>query len=290
MKKLFFKKKCKDTRKPMMKNTKKQKGRKSIYAILTLIIAFFLYQNNAKKETGVDQDGVMEVIESSNFDYLPSSTTNQIVKHKYYTLSYSEKYEQAEWTAHILTPKHIKYVKRTRPYFIYDKGVKTKSANYRNYKQSGYDRGHLVPAGDMRFSEEAFNDTFYTSNISPQNHDFNAGLWNRLEQKTRYWSQKYGKLYVITGGVLQKNLKTIGKEEVAVPNQFYKILLDYSDKKPKAIAFLMPNKNSERPLYEFVTSIDKIEKLTNIDFFPALPNSIENSLESRSDYKGWSFR
>lgn len=137
----------------------------------------------------------------------------------------------------------------------------------------------------------AFNDTFYTSNISPQNHKFNAGLWNRLEQKVRYWTKKYGNLYVITGGVLKNGLKKIGDEKVAVPNQFYKIILDYSNKnKPKAIAFLMPNKDSNKPLYKFTTSIDAIEKLTGIDFFPALPDDVENRLESKSDYKGWSFR
>ncbi len=270
------------------------KNRKIIYTILTLLVSVFLYLTNTNKEKSIqqkDNDGVTDVVLDTNFNYLPTSTTHQIIKHTYYTLSYNEKYEQAEWVAYELTPKHIKYIDRKRPYFIYDKKVKTKSANYRNYKKSGYDKGHLVPAGDMRFSFDAFNDTFYTSNISPQNHQFNAGLWNRLEQKVRYWTKKYGNLYVITGGVLKNGLKKIGDEQVAVPNQFYKIIFDYSNKKqPKVVAFLMPNKNSDKPLYKFTTSIDTIEKLTGIDFFPALPNDIENRLESKSDYKGWSFR
>lgn len=274
------------------------KNRKSIYAILTLLIAVFVYfqnQNTAidkeNEEIIVNQDGVNDIpVLSEKFNYLPTSTTNQIVKHQYYTLSYSEKHEQAEWVAYALKPSFLKRVDRKRPYFIYDKQVKTKSANYRNYKKSGYDRGHLVPAGDMRFNLNAFNDTFYTSNISPQNHDFNAGIWNRLEQKTRYWTKKYGTLYVITGGVLKENLKTIGDEKVTVPNQFYKILLDYTEPEIKAIAFLMPNQNVNEALYKYVVSIDKIEQLTGIDFFPNLPDSIENSLESKSDYKGWSFR
>ncbi len=272
------------------------KNRKLIYTIITAIIAVFLYLTNGKKQVQhqntnqKDQDGVVDVVLNNNFNYLPTSTTNQIIKHHYYTLSYNEKYEQAEWTAYELTPKHIQRIERHRPYFIYDKKVKTKSANYRNYKKSGYDKGHLVPAGDMRFSEDAFNDTFFTSNISPQNHQFNAGLWNRLEQKTRYWTQKYGNLYVITGGILKNGLKSIGQEHVAVPNQFYKIILDYDKDNLKAIAFLMPNKDSDKPLYKFVTSIDTIEKLTGIDFFPALPDSIESKLESKNDYKGWSFR
>jgi len=271
------------------------KNRKIIYTILTAIIAVFLYLTNDKKQVqhnnnSKDNDGVIDVVLDNNFNYLPTSTTNQIIRHKYYTLSYNEKYEQAEWVAYELTPNHIKRIDRKRPYFIYDKQVKTKSANYRNYKKSGYDKGHLVPAGDMKFSGDAFNDTFYTSNISPQNHQFNAGVWNRLEQKTRYWTQKYGNLYIITGGILKQGLKTIGDEHVAVPNQFYKIILDYDKQHPKAIAFLMSNNDSNKPLYKFVTSIDNIEKLTGINFFSALPDNIEKSLEAKSDYKGWSFR
>jgi endonuclease G len=128
-----------------------------------------------------------------------------------------------------------------------------------------------------------------TSNISPQKLDFNAGIWNRLEQKTRYWANKERQLYVITGGILNDNLSTIGREKVAVPKQFYKILLDYSKPEIKAIAFLIPHKESKQPLYTFVVSVDKIETLTSIDFFPALPDEVENKLEASSNYKNWSF-
>ncbi|NKQ39548.1 MAG: DNA/RNA non-specific endonuclease, partial [Methanosarcinales archaeon] len=133
-------------------------------------------------------------------------------------------------------------------------------------------------------------ETFLTSNISPQIYDFNAGVWNRLEQKTRYWAQKYDEIYVITGGILTNNLKTIGYENVAVPKYFYKVLLDYTQPEIKAIAFLVPHEKSDKALYEFVTSIDQIELLTGIDFFPALPDDLENKLEKSSDYKNWSFR
>ena len=84
-------------------------------------------------------------------------------------------------------------------------------------------------------------------------------------------------------------MKTIGDEKVSVPNQFYKVLIDNNTGKTKMIAFLMPHKNSKRPLYEFVVSVDEIEELTGIDFFSELEDSIENTLESSSSYKGWSF-
>ncbi len=255
------------------------------FGVLLLLVflffsAFVLPKNNSKSEN---------YCQKNPFDYLPKSTTNQIIKHDYYTLSYSEKYEQAEWVAYELKKNYVKSSNFDRPYFIEDPKVKTRSADWRNYKKSGYDKGHLCPAGDMEFAINAYNDTFFTSNIAPQKHDFNGGVWNRLEQKVRYWATKYDGVYVITAGVLQPNLKTIGQEQVLVPNYFYKILLDNSNGQYKMIAFLVPNAKSNKPLYEFVVSVDSIEKMTGIDFFPKLDDKTENRLEKNSDYKGWSF-
>jgi len=233
---------------------------------------------------------IQQVAQVHSFDYLPTSTTKQIVKHDYYTLSYNEKYEQAEWVAYELKRSYVRSSNYDRPYFIEDPKVKTGSADWRNYKKSGYDKGHLCPAGDMAFAFNAYKDTFFTSNISPQTHDFNGGVWNRLEQKVRYWATKYDGVFVVTGGVLEPNLKTIGQEKVLVPNYFYKILIDNSNGQYKMIAFLVPNAKSNKPLYEFVVSVDTIEKMTGIDFFTKLDDKIENSLEKRSDYKDWSFK
>ena len=206
------------------------------------------------------------------YAYLPTSTTKHIVKHQYYTLSYNEKFEQAEWVAYELKEDYLKNNDFKRPYFIEDPKVSTGSADWRNYKNSGYDKGHLCPAGDMEFDEDAYNDTFYTSNISPQKHDFNSGIWNRLEQKTRYWAEKYNDIYVVTGGVLKDSDKKIGTEKVAVPKYFYKIILAKSGKDHKAIAFLVPNEDSDKAIYDFVVPIETIEKMTGIDFFPNLKN------------------
>ena len=214
-----------------------------------------------------------------NVSYLPTSTTNQIVKHKYYTLSYNEKFEQAEWVAYELKKEYLKNNDFKRPYFVEDPNVTTGSADWRNYKKSGYDKGHLCPAGDMEFNKDAYNDTFYTSNISPQRHDFNSGIWNRLEQKTRYWAGKYNDVYVVTGGILKDSDKKIGTEKVSVPKYFYKIILAKSGKEHKAIAFLVPNEDSDKSLYDFVVSIETLEKMTGIDFFPNLKN-----LKSSKDF------
>ena len=236
--------------------------RKYIYPLVIIIVTVALYY--ADDFLGEENISTSEISKTTNstseeFDdtFLPASTTGAIVKHNYFTLSYSEENEQAEWVAYELK------------------------------KSSGYDRGHLCPAGDRRMSFEAYNETFLTSNISPQDHDFNAGIWNRLEQKVRYWAEKYDGVYIVTGGVLKENLKTIGDENVSVPNKFYKIIVDASGGKYKAVAFLIPNKPSSESFYEYSVSIDEIEARTEIDFFPQLPDSIENKLEQMVDLKAW---
>jgi len=266
------------------------------YKLLIGLISIFSLSYCTKQKPDQTEE-VLDVnnltnIEASKNDknyFLPTSTTHDIVEHEFYTLSYSEKHEQAEWVAYELKKNQLSHTNFERPYFIDDPEVETGSASWKNFKRSGYDKGHLCPAGDRRFSRAAFNETFYTSNISPQLNDFNAGIWNRLEQKTRYWAAKYDGVYVVTGGVLTDDLKAIGKEDVSVPKYFYKILLDNSRGEYKTIAFLMPHEDSEKPLNLFVVSIDKIEKMTGINFFPKLPDNIENQLEKTSDYKGWSF-
>lgn len=233
---------------------------------------------------------LLQVESTKAIDWLPALKANPIIVHDYYTLSYSEKYEQAEWVAYELKAKDLSRSNNfERPFFIEDPKVKTRSADWRNYKKSGYDKGHLCPAGDRKFSKKAFDETFYTSNISPQRHEFNDGIWNRLEQKTRYWAQQKGLLFIVTGGVLNEKLATIGKEKVAVPDHFYKIIFEQSKGKRRMIGFLVPHQKSDRPLYEFVVPVDAIEKMTGIDFFPQLEDQIENELEQNASYKDWSF-
>jgi len=222
-------------------------------------------------------------------NWMPTSTTGVIVHHNYFSLSYAEKHEQAEWVAYELSKSHLSKNDFERPYFIEDEQVRTGSADWRNYKNSGYDRGHLCPAGDRRFSYEAYKETFLTSNISPQNHEFNGRIWNYLEQKVRFWADKYDGVYIVTGGVLDSNLKTIGDEQVSIPKSFYKIVYDFEGGKHKVLAFLIPNQPTTKSFYDFVTTVDEIEAETGIDFFPHL-STTEEALEATIDLKAWGKR
>ena len=267
-------------------------NKRHLYSIIAVLLVFGIYgyEHFLKEEEKSQMVTEGKHPKASTNEYfLPTSTTGQIVHHEGYSLSYSEPFEQAEWVAYELKKAQLSNANFERPYFEIDKAIKTGAAHWRNYKNSGYDRGHLCPAGDRNYSKAVYDETFLTSNISPQEHEFNAGIWNTLEQKVRYWAAKYDGVFVVTGGVLEKDLKTIGEEHVAVPNQFYKIILDNNKGKIKMLAFLMPNKNSDKALYEFVVSVDDIEKLTGIDFFSELDDPIESKLEASSSYKNWSF-
>lgn len=253
-------------------------------SLLILFVTLFSSCNKLENKEFVVHE---EPTNSSLFDYLPTSTTGAIYSHSSYSFSYSENHEQSEWVAYVLEKNDLTNLNFQRPFFEQDPLVETASADWRNYKNSGYDKGHLCPAADRKSSFSDYNETFFTSNISPQKHDFNSGVWNRLEEKVRYWALKYDGLYVVTGGVLNDNLKSIGKEKVSVPKYFYKVLLTKDGS--RMIGFLVPHQKSNRPIYEFTATVDDIEKMTGIDFFPKLSDAIENELESKSDYKEWSF-
>jgi len=219
--------------------------------------------------------------------YLPTST-GEIVKHSHYILSYSEAHEQAEWVAYELTADETIKVVDRNDRFKADPTVSTGSATLADYKGSGYDRGHLAPAADMGFSSIAMSESFYMSNMSPQLPAFNRGIWKELESLVRTYAKKYGKIYVVTGGVLNGSGQTIGNN-VTIPTHYYKIILTGEGENTRMISFLLMNQKHTAPLSKFVVNTDIIEKLTGIDFFPQLPDELEEKLESKVDNVNWYF-
>lgn len=213
----------------------------------------------------------------------------QIVRHLGYTLCYDENFEQAKWVAYRLTSSMVNNnVEERTDNFRADPAVKTGSAIPEDYKKTGYDRGHLCPAGDMAWNETTMSESFFMSNMSPQEPKFNRGIWKTLETNVREWAKKDEEIYVVTAGVLEKGLSTIGeKNKVAVPKYYYKIILDVYGPEKKAIAFIMPNVGSKESVFNYAVTIDSVERLTHINFFPALNDSLENNLESHVDVELW---
>ena len=171
-------------------------------------------------------------------EYLPKSE-GEIIRHKYYTLSYNEDHEQANWVHYRLNPTFLNGTTPRINSFKVDHKVSTKSAELSDYKGSGYDRGHLAPAGDMKYSKESMIESFFMSNMSPQNPSFNRGIWRKLEEAIRRWGKK-NEIYIATAGVLNmKSLGSIGRNKVTIPSKYYKVL--YSPEKNSMIGFLLPN-------------------------------------------------
>jgi len=212
-----------------------------------------------------------------------------IIHHVGYVLSYNETHEQAKWVAYELTLEEVNgSFKRTND-FRCDPKAKTGSASLADYRGSGYDRGHLAPAADMKWSLKAMSESFYMSNMSPQRPSFNRGIWRRLEEQVRKWAVNNKSVYIATGGVLISGLTKIGPNHVSVPEKFYKVILDYQEPELKGIGFILPNKGSREPLQNYAVTIDKVESVTKIDFFYALPDEIEEEIESKVDLSRWSF-
>jgi endonuclease G len=248
-------------------------------------------QNNEVRESTKTNDSLKVVKDKSrasranNFFY-PTSTTGQIIHHKYYSLSYSEEDEQAEWVVYKIISRKLNNIGRTND-FREDPYVKTGSADLLDYKWSGYDRGHLAPAKTMSLNETSMSESFYMSNMSPQVPEFNQGIWKILEEKVRYWAETNDSLYVVTGPILSRPVDLIGDNHVTVPRAYYKTILGFKNGKIKGIAFIMPNQKSNKSLYSYIVSIDDVEDKTGIDFYYNLNSEIKNEVEASTNVKLW---
>ncbi len=276
----------------MAKKKSKKKGKawlKIALLAVSLVVIFLIlcYITPTESEKGITRAGDIENLE------IPVGPDDEIVvSHTGYTLSYCEEYEVPYWVAYSLTKEEVSTQVAARDdNFREDPSVPTGSATLQDYKKSGYDRGHMAPAADFRWSEDAMNDTFYLSNMCPQKHAFNAGIWSDLESAVRSIAYADEEIYVVTGPVLTDGpYETIGENKVAVPKYYYKVILDYTDPVIKAIGFILPAENSSEPLSYFAVTVDKVEEVTGIDFFPALPDDIEDVVEAECDSSLWALR
>ena len=217
-----------------------------------------------------------------------SDRPEQILKRVAYTASYNSDLRIPNWVAWQLTGTHTEGKnKRAGVKFHEDTDVPMPRAVDFDYVRSGYDRGHLCPSADNRWDAIAQEQSFLLTNVCPQDHNLNVGDWHELENLCRKWAKTYGSIYVVAGPVLFKGKhKTIGKNKVTVPEAFFKVVL-CMEGKPKAIGFIYRNESGNRPKSYYVNTIDDVERITGIDFFPALPDNVENEVEATSSLEDW---
>ncbi|MCT4616046.1 MAG: DNA/RNA non-specific endonuclease [Marinifilaceae bacterium] len=209
--------------------------------------------------------------------YKPITENKNIISYNSYTISYLTKHKQSEWVYYKLTKNDLVKKCERKNKFSIDKNLNFNQANKIDYYKSGFDRGHLKPAADCVSNPKDMMESFYFTNMSPQKPGLNRGKWKMLEQKFRNLAIKYDSIYIVTGPILTENLKYIG-DHVSIPKLFYKIA--FLPKLNKMIAYLIPNKKIDDKLEMYKCTVDEIEELSHIDFFPQLEDNNEKKLES----------
>lgn len=261
---------------------KKSKTRLGIWAIALLLI---LPSFKPSKHISVQSIG------TPSWGYPLLNPGEKITKHSAYSVSYNHKHMQANWVAYELLHAHTMGLAERESRFIVDPIILPHTARSEDYTKSGFDRGHLAPAADMKYSSQAMAESFYTSNISPQRPGLNRGIWKLLEEKIREWAPANHPLFIVTGPVLTDTLtQFIGHyNRISVPKRFYKVVLDTAQP-ARAIGFVFGNVGSSLPLNHFALSIDAVEKITGRNFFPLLDDAKEVNLEKSVQLQRWNFQ
>ena len=235
--------------------------------------------------------------------YPVSSKPLEIKEYKGFVIGFDCEYKMAYWTFHQLnTDVTFGSNSRTND-FRMDSTISCGTATEVDYFKSktnedgttqtrgfGFDRGHLVPSADLKWSKAAMSETYYYSNITPQKPDFNRESWAQLESLVRKIADNEKKiLFVLTGPILHKELEVNNESEnkLKIPELHYKIIADLSNENPRGIAFLMPNKKCDSKVSNYVVPIDSIERLTGLDFFSLISDSLEQKIEGKADFFAW---
>lgn len=215
-----------------------------------------------------------------------------VIVHPGHALVWNDRYKVPKWTAHLILPDIMEGNLARIDTFLPDPLVKTNTALITSYWYSGYDRGHMVPSADMRWSQDALKATYYYTNVAPQKPEMNRGTWADLEDWMRRYVHYSGhRVYVVTAPIPGDGMPLLNKPQaeadVYAPPLFLKAMVDLDAPVKKGIAFLMRNGLNDQGLLSYAVSIDTVEALSGLDLFPALDDTLENRLESRYNTQDW---
>ncbi|MDE6717153.1 MAG: DNA/RNA non-specific endonuclease [Muribaculaceae bacterium] len=221
---------------------------------------------------------------------MPAGIPSQVKDYEGFRLSFNKNNHTPNWVAWELLASEVGGDLPRAKSFAPDNEIEG-CPTPADYKNSGYDRGHLCPAADQKWSQQAMNDCFFLTNICPQDNKLNTGDWNTLENKERVWAKRDSAILIVAGPIYSdSDRKTVGRTGVRVPGAFFKVFAAPFLDRPRGIAFIYPNMVSPGNMENYVTTIDEVEKITGYDFFAALPDDIENSIESKASFKEWNRR
>ena len=239
-------------------------------------------------------DGGIDLMSRLEIPYRLDDSGSEVIEHMGYALSYNSDYRVPNWVAYELLESEVLTAYRSREdRFEPDPLVKGRQAYDRDYVGSGYDRGHMAPAADMRWSSQTMKECFYLSNVCPQNHNLNSGAWNDLEKQVRYEAKYYKSVWVVCGPIFEyNNPKHIGTNHVMVPDSFFKALLARrKDGSYAAIGFIFPNEACVRNLTLYAMTVDELEAKLGMDLFYNLETKAQDKAEAVMDpYGDWRIR
>ena len=278
-----------------MKNLKKYLAP----GLLLLALAAYLYWSGDKETE--DPDPVETPVPAaapvalSDLMEIPALTTGgRIVQHGAYVSSYNTETLIPDWVAYELTAEETGGTEtREGMEFRMDPSLKgVRQAMREDYSGSGWTKGHLMPAADAAFSNSTMSETFYFTNVCPQDETLNAGDWQYLEKRVRQWANRYGSVWVVTGPIVGENrYGSIGDRDVVVPDAFYKaLLIRKKNGSYSAIAFVMDNDDDRYYLKDCCMTVNDLEALTGFDFYPALDDLIEEKVESTLRLSDWGIK
>ena len=271
------------------KKKSKNKSAKSISWLIAIAIlcigGWSLTSSVEDSESKPKQNDTFENLEDV---VTPNSFPSQVVNYEGMTLSFNRDMHIPNWVAWELTATEVAGNYPRDDNFRGDDNV-VGSAEKWDYSYSGYDRGHMAPAGDMKWSKKAMDESFYMTNMCPQAKTLNTGAWKRLEEKCRQWAEIDSAIIIVCGPVLTDSINEfIGDSRVAVPQRFFKVILSPYVDQPRGIGFIMPNTKVPGGMQAAAVSIDEVERITGLDFFASLPDEIENEVESQCKFHYWS--
>ena len=231
-------------------------------------------------------DSVVELCTAAPLTKIPEI----VLQRTSYVVSYNKQTRCPNWVAWQLTADHTDGELKRMNNFHEDEDCPRPRATLQDYKGSGWSRGHMCPAGDNKWSREAMYDSFSLVNVCPQDSKHNSGVWNSMEMDCRQWARKYGEVFIVCGPVWTKGKhQTIGPNKVQVPEAFFKVVLRLKPK-PAGFGFITRNNEGTKKRDLYYNSIDQVERITGIDFFPALPDDIENEVEAKADVSDWGLK
>lgn len=208
-----------------------------------------------------------------------------IIEHEGYVVCYNDRLLIPDWVAWELTSDES-YGRFPRSQgFAADPEWRGMQADDSDYRGSGWTRGHMAPAGDMKWSEQSMRESFYLTNVCPQNAGLNDGSWKWVEEKCRDLARRYEKVWICCGPIVNDGCKTVGSSGVAVPDAFFKVVLMETDEGYEGIGFVFRNSNERQMAEDCCMSVDEVERITGLDFFPALKDDVEDEVEAGYEWR-----